>query len=92
MGFPTLPGDKKVRASSIMTDTFIGILAVFTLAYSYLLYRGIEIATSSASLTSTVNMFMYLSIQAVFLSLVLYMGFVVVRTKDRPKGSEGRFP
>ncbi len=82
---------KSVSLSTIITDTFIGILAVFTLAFSYLLYRGIQIATSNASLTSTVNMFMYLSIQAVFLSLVLYMGFVVVRTKDRPKDSEDQF-
>ncbi len=78
---------KRISLSTVIADTFVGILAVFTLAYSYLLYRGIQIATSNATLTSTVNMFMYLSIQAVFLSLVLYMGFLVVRTKDRHRGS-----
>ncbi len=77
-----------MRLSALMTDTFIGILAVFTIAYAFLLYKGIEIATTSASLTSTVNMFMYLSIQAVFLSIVLYLGFAVVRTKDRSKSSD----
>jgi hypothetical protein len=77
---------QKVLQSTIIVDTFAILLCVFTIGYSYTIYKEVLMASTSSDFGTLLNLFTFVSLQAVFLSVLLYGGYYVLRRSGRRKG------
>jgi len=74
-----------IRASAlvkIITGTVIGITAAFTIAFTVVLGGFFSLINSPTGFFGSANVLMYLTIEFLFLFLVLYGTYVSVRHKD----------
>lgn len=68
--------------SRIISGTVITVVAGFSVAFSYLLYQLIGELDTAKSLFGNTGTVMYIGVEAVFLALIIFGAFAVVRKKD----------
>lgn len=74
----------RLRASDlsrIISGTLVTIVVGFSVAFSYLLYQLTAEINSASSFFGSAGALMYLSVEGVFLALILFAAFIVVRRK-----------
>jgi hypothetical protein len=74
----------RIRASDltrIISGTLVTIVVGFTVAFSYLLFQLSSEINSASSFFGSAGGLMYISVEGLFLALVIFAAFAVVRRK-----------
>jgi hypothetical protein len=66
----------------IISGTLVTVVVGFSVAFSYLLYQLIGELSTATSIFGNAGTVMYFSVEAVFLALILFGAFAVVRKKN----------
>ena len=68
--------------SRVISGTVMMVTAWFAIAFSLLLFRFFPSINSASGFFGSANALLYLTIEGLFLSLVLYASYVSVRRKE----------
>ena len=68
--------------SRIISGTLVTVVVGFSAAFSYLLYQLTSEMNSANSFFGSAGALMYLSVEGIFLALILFAAFVVLRKKN----------
>jgi hypothetical protein len=66
----------------IISGTLVTVVVGFSVAFSYLLYQLIGELDTTTSIFGSAGTFMYFGVEVVFLALILFGAFAVVRKKN----------
>jgi hypothetical protein len=66
----------------IISGTLVTVVVGFSISFAYLLYQLIGELDTATNLFGSAGTFMYFSVEAVFLALILFGAFAVVRKKN----------
>jgi hypothetical protein len=66
----------------IISGTLVTVVVGFSVAFAYLLYQLVGELDTATNLFGSAGTFMYFSVEVVFLALVLFGAFAVVRKKN----------
>jgi len=74
-----------IRASMmtrIISGTVVAVVIGFSLAFTYLLYKLAGQMTTASSFFGSAASLMYLSVEGIFLALILFAAYAVLRKKN----------
>jgi hypothetical protein len=66
----------------VISGTLVTVVVGFSVAFSYLLYELSAEINSASSFFSSASALMYLSVEGIFLALIIFAAYLVVRKKD----------